>query len=418
MIEYDLTLTSVSDVSPAANRERGFVTPAYPYVPGGTLRGALAALWIARFGDPDNRMAEFTREIIDLRVGPAVVSGTALRPLSVFACKYPRHEACARVWDAAFEELPQRRLCPGCGGALAASKGQWEGPLRRTSRSRTALTEQGTPQAGSLFSRGALAADQRFLARAQGDLSWLDSQQTIRVGGQRSVAGKMTVSASPHTPAPADAVERLVVRLDSPAVFLAEDGRTRLSPQPGDLRRAGLPESLVLEASWTRPDTVGGWNAAGGLPKSSEVVAVAGSTYVLRGKVTDQQVGDLRERGLGARRVDGLGWIDLAAGAWSPPTTTEASRQRRPQDKEVGHVADTIEAIRDSGQFRRQVLGWLRQGYTDELHPPGYSYDGLTSHAKVAASRALSMRGLQRQALVVVLDARDSRLRGEGTPHE
>lgn len=423
---YELRMVSRSDVSPAANRERGFLTPVHPYLPGGAIRGALAALWKARHGTPD---ARFDRQVAALRIGPGVAAGARQRPLSVFSCKYPTTDGCSRVFDAAFEPLPDRRVCPGCGKGLAASKGQWEQAPRIRRVTRTALGEDQTVQEGSLFSRDALEAGQTFRATALGDLDWLGQDPVrVRIGGRRSTGGLVELTASPAADSaavPLPDPHRIVIRMLSPAVFVDQAGRTRLEPRPGDLGRAlGGQRSaggVVVEGAWSRPDSVGGWNAAAGLPKATEVAVTGGSTYVLHSDTpfTAADAVSLSRRGLGVRRGDGLGWLEVAAGPWRPDEGVGPRVGERPAaDPVVAAVADRIDRLSHRREVRSavrgQISGWLREGYTEQSLPPGAAYDGLVSGTQVVVQDALALAGVQRQALLIVLQARDWRDRSAG----
>lgn len=414
-MKYQLEITTTADVSPAANRERGFITPSLEYLPGGALRGSLAAHWIERFGPPGKKFEKFAADVAALRIGPGVAEGASARPLSVYACKYPTKSDCAEALDAAFGELPDPPYCPGCGRHLEPSKGGWEaGPASRM-RTRTALTDDGTAKEGALYSRQYLTRNQHFVAMAYGDLGWLGAQPVaLRVGGRRSVAGSVTLRAVEAPSAEPREGDRLVVRLCSPGVFLDAQARNQLVPQVGDFERAlrgtDMASAVVSVAhAWTRPTVIGGWNSAAGLPKSTEVAAAIASTYVLAcaGGFTAAGAGAISDRGLGVRRADGLGWVEVAPSAWRSAGGANKEATRTPPDSELVGIAGRAG---ESTALRRRIIGWLRDGYDKEHPPPGYAYDGLPNSAKNAADDALAVTGARRRALVIILTAQDHTL--------
>ena len=404
-------------MSPGARRERGFLTPSLPYLPGSAIRGALAAHWKSRFGDPDDA---FEHQVEALRVGPALPVDAEQMPLSVYRCKYPVDPGCARVYDDAFGELPKDRRCRSCGRPLEQSKGAWVGDTGLRTVTRTALTDEQTALSGSLFSRQAIRSQRSFTADVIGDLQWLGSDPvTLRIGGRRTIGGKVQVTVDPVS------VEsriggtdgQVVVRLLSPAVFVGADGRTHLEPRAADLQRAtaghGMDRDRLLTAkAWTRPGSVGGWNAAAGLPKATEVAAMGGSTFIIRGDEGDEELiaSALVERGLGLRRTDGLGWVRVDDQPWRPPETAEAgsSRQRGGADTDVAAIADQVDGLRNA-KVRRRISGWLRDGFTREAPPPGYAFDGLPATTKPVVLQALDTRDDRRLALLMTLQARDFR---------
>ena len=70
-----------------------------------------------------------------------------------------------------------------------------------------------------------------------------------------------------------------------------------------------------------RTEVVGGWHAASGLPKPADATLVAGSVFVLRpsGAVDAATLAGLVSNGLGLRRVEGFGVVDVNPAAWRFP---------------------------------------------------------------------------------------------------
>jgi hypothetical protein len=210
----------------------------------------------------------------------------------------------------------------------------------------------------------------------------------------------LTVEQSPPQPTPAPS-STVVVVLDSPAVFVDECGRTRLVPQRGDLERSlrgtdgeQLAAGMTVDSAWFRPDSAGGWNAAGGLPKATEAVTAAGSVFRLRfaEPLSSEAQAAIVDRGIGARRTDGLGWVEIVPEPWR-------------HDEPTGHrptaPRETTEGERVAGDLRRRHRGlvpkavaWSREGYRSD--PPGVAFSGLLDDAKTQVRRALALEGPER----------------------
>lgn len=311
--------------------EVSYFTGTHPFVPGSVLRGALAAAWIAdpAHGPPATRgssgKAGDFRALFDgdIRYGPLHVTGSDLVPVSAWLCKYPKHgKNCAvQAVDAVFET---ETSCPACGGPLEQGKGQVLLPpdvtLERIMRT-SIDPETATSADGELYAHAALPAGTTLTGFIHGRHSWLEQPMTLRLGGRRTVGGAADYSAVPVPPErPAQpwlSGGRLVIRLASPAIFTDAAGRPRLDPDPGlDLHGA------TTEQSWHRPATWQGWHAASRLPKPSELCAIAGSTYLIGGPADALPV--LAERllaeGIGLRRTEGFGQIQVVTSPWRPPS--------------------------------------------------------------------------------------------------
>ncbi|RAY16849.1 hypothetical protein DPM19_01395 [Actinomadura craniellae] len=175
--------------------EVGFDKRSLDHVPGSTLRGALASVWVRDHGPPtagNPRRDEFI-DIFErtVRFGPLFQDGTALVPLSAVFCKYPRTAGC-RSWsiDAAVD--PGAHLCPHCGQGVETGKGQLTGV--RTQRTlRAGLDERGVPKDGYLFARHELSRGTTYRGRLVGHHPWLAEERTIWLGGKTSTNGMATV---------------------------------------------------------------------------------------------------------------------------------------------------------------------------------------------------------------------------------
>jgi len=318
--------------------DAGWLTDTHRFVPGSVLRGALASVWLTRNRPPRPDVsadADFLRLFeSDVRFGPLYPGADALRPLSVFGCKYADEGDCrAFVHDAAFDG-PAEPRCPVCGSPVEASKGRVEN-VQVVDHTRVQLDAHGRAVGGLLYTRRALAAGSRLTGLISGDLDdglkWLtEPDLAIRLGGRRSTSGLATITVRAE-PAPSTFTSflpdqrRLVVRLISPGIFVDDHGRPTWLPDPAELT-AALGVDAVVDAAFARPTVVSGWHAASNLPKPRDFAVAAGSVYVLRfgaGLPDHDGLHRLWQAGLGLRRVEGNGWIDLQR--WQRPTRSAPS---------------------------------------------------------------------------------------------
>lgn len=328
--ELKVTVRAEQPLALGITAEVSFFTNSHPFVPGSVLRGALAAAWIAEYGPPTRARgvahAERFRELFDgrIRYGPLFPAGSQREPLSVRHCKYPKSDSLAACQAVAVDLAFERRdSCTGCGGELEPSKGELILPagLVLHRRVRTSIDPTTSlARDGHLYATAAIPVGTSLVGRVHGTHPWLVDPRVLRLGGRRSVGG---AAAYRVEPAPVASVslavgDPLVFRLVSPAILVDMAGRPRLDPDP-DL---DLGEGLALADSWSRPMPWDGWHAASGLPKPREICAAAGSTYRVTGNHDDLvRLGDrLLRRGLGLRRAEGFGAVEIAAGPWQRVT--------------------------------------------------------------------------------------------------
>ena len=351
--------------------EVSYFTGTHPFVPGSVLRGALAAAWIAGpgHGPPvtragNGRAGDF-RALFDgdIRYGPLHVTGSDVVPVSAWLCKYPKHDKnCAvQAVDAVFETGTS---CPSCGGPLEQGKGQVLLPpgvvlerIMRTSIDR----ETATSADGELYAHAALPAGTTLTGFIHGRHSWLEQPMKLRLGGRRTVGGAADYNAVPATPErPAQpwlSGGRLVIRLASPAIFTDAAGRPRLDPDPDlDLRGA------TTEQSWHRPATWQGWHAASRLPKPSELCAVAGSTYLIGGPadVLRALAERLLAEGIGLRRTEGFGQVQVVTSPWRPPSLQPPARLQDTADVRLLDWEHKIRGLSLDPARERWIVGALR----------------------------------------------------------
>jgi CRISPR-associated protein Csx10 len=328
---HDIVVTARQGLAIGGPAEVGYDKTTLPYVPGSALRGALATVWIRDHGPPtagNPHRAEFI-ELFErsIRYGPLLQEGTAVVPLSAVACKYPRTPECV-AWsiDAAIDA--DEHVCPHCGHGVETGKGQITG-LRTRRVLRTELDQTGRPLAEHLFARHELQRGLTYQGQLSDHHPWLATDRTVWLGGKTSTNGRATVRVAGTVTAPAVPASRradgaLVIRFTSPALIVDDAGRPTLDPVTEILRVLKLPPAAAGESrAWIRADLVSGWHAASGLPKPAEIAIAMGSVIVLW--LTEQPNQDALSRlvtdGIGLRRVEGFGMLELNPPPWrkQPP---------------------------------------------------------------------------------------------------
>jgi CRISPR-associated protein Csx10 len=324
--------------------EVGFDKTTLPYVPGSTLRGALASAWIAEHGIPaagsrhrDDFIRLFER---DVRYGPLFQDGTTVVPLSAAWCKYPSTPACAG-WSADAAVDGNAWTCPHCGHGTDTGKGEVAG-VRMRRILRTELDDDGRPIEGRLYARHELDSGATYRGHLTGTHPWLQQPREICLGGRTSTRGLAQVQLAPEPgepaarviPASAAADGALVVRLTSPAVIVDGAGRPAFDPVPAILQVLEMPASAVENRRcWVRPVRVGGWHAASGLPKPTELALEMGSVVSLRfrDQPSPESLRRLATEGIGLRRIEGFGSVQVNPPPWrlaEVPSTTLAPAQQ------------------------------------------------------------------------------------------
>ena len=97
---WRVTVTSEQAIVVGTGATRAFHTPSLGYIPGSTLRGALAAAWRIRYGDPDPAF----RKTFDhsVRFGPLLAVTGDVASQSVLRRKYTSGDD--EYVDCAFED--------------------------------------------------------------------------------------------------------------------------------------------------------------------------------------------------------------------------------------------------------------------------------------------------------------------------
>ena len=345
MTSLFFTLRAQQDLAVSWTSEIAFYQRSEEYITGTALRGALAAAWLADHG-PD------LRYFADIFEGPVFFEGAnpqgfKIVPLSVRRCKYKPLPACQQCYkdDAEPAKQGQKADTCACGGSMEYSKGEMAGPYSgsseelRDERVRTAIDPiTGSSKEQALFSQQALNSGLIFEGRITqldklGDearqtfITWLDNLRSIRLGRGKSVMGEafFTVSPSDENAKPVLQPGRHILRCRTPLILLDDMGRNTTQIDV-EFKRRGLHETEVVPGcEWVRPVTIGGWHTVSGLPKPSDHALVAGSTYVI--DVPADEVTQLQKvlvDGLGYRRREGFGAVDLDPAPWAPPPVQES----------------------------------------------------------------------------------------------
>jgi len=367
--------------------EVGFDKVTLPYVPGSTLRGALATVWISEHGIPDaanQRREEFVGLFErDIHYGPLFQDGTTVVPLSAAWCKYPATPGC-EGWSADAAVDGDVTTCPHCGNGTDTGKGEVTGVrVRRVLR--TKLDESGRPVDGYLYARHELESGLTYRGHLSGTHPWLQETREIWLGGRTSTRGLATIHVVPDADGPAApailpsarADGALIVRLTSPAIIVDDFGRPALGPVPEILRVLGLPRSSVESSRcWTRPVRVGGWHAASGLPKPVELAMELGSVVLLQFREPPGPDGlqRLAEDGIGLRRIEGFGSVQVNPRPWrrvQPPAAPAAAQE-----------PSVLDALSDHGLLRDEtVVRWLidrsRLVLVERERDPRFSFASL-----------------------------------------
>lgn len=329
---------------------------AVDHIPGAVVRGAFAAAWIRAYGVavPGSPHRDEFVELFEggVRFGPLYATGRPM-PLSVVQHKYPATEDC--LYDEVDRALVDLVVdssvgdtCSTCQSPLDPARG-----LRREDRPRMVdrvglrIHPSGVAAHGHLFTQEELVpAD--FTGEIIGDpalLARLDGLTTLRIGGNLSTHGSARALVREGDEGDVrDRVQLLdentaVLRLASPAVLVDDLGRPAPGSLAAELTRV-LGTRCTIENSWWRWDTVGGWHAASELPKPTDSVVVAGSTWLVRSDATPfdpQRVRHLGLRGVGVRRHEGFGHL-----MGPVPVRTE------PEAKATARAVDVLAGVNEA----------------------------------------------------------------------
>lgn len=404
MTWLQVSITATQRVSLGQGGERAFLTTSHPVVPGSVIRGALAAAWVNAGGTRD---AQFKALFEGARFSPAIPDGVTVVNQSLSVCKY--HVPGAVGHEAEHDEAFLGRLGPddhGCRGRAAANGG-YRGvefvtvtttalEPRKHVAARSQLFSRQAFEAGTVFTGFVVVPDGVSHAR-------LGKIRTVFLGGRSSVMGRCQLEAREVAPPalPADGQGNVVIRTVSPTILLDDAGAPT-----GDLAAVLTRGGLKVHSVWAgRRDAnvASGWHAASGLPKPAEI-AVAPGAMALLGPVDSQALLRLLEHGIGVRRNEGYGWVEIApepTAAAAPAATTQAPAHQAAES--ASRWLQTIRQLDLGVQERQWVADRLRH------HPPGV--DLSAQELKEPAIRRLSspqLEGIMQVVSGVPADQRSS----------
>lgn len=382
---FTVTITSQQRTSFGTGGERAYLTHTHPYLPGSVLRGALAAAWL-RNGKPTD---EGFRTIFERgRFSPALPGWAQVQNQSVSRCKY--HDEAAdgheEYIDHAFRtDSSATDAEPFCG----AGREHLKGDCTRAgiiSRVTTALAPRTNTAAESqLFAREMIEKGTVFTGHIVlpdgADPTRLEKINLAYFGGRGTVMGRCTVDIRPDPAGPpglpGDEQGRVVLRTISPTILVDDAGfpSTDLAGALEQVTGVG-PNERELWASRAESGLASGWHAASGLPKPAEIALVPGAVAVLNGVETGR-LRRLLDEGLGLRRNEGYGWVEVMTQPWSPlaETPREASppldTPRQTRDDGAKKWLDKIDALQLTAAQKKWFADQLRRfraGQDDAIH--------------------------------------------------
>lgn len=356
---WKITLISQQRVSFGTGNAKAFLTRSHPFVPGAVVRGALAAAWL-REGYPQD---ESFRQIFEAgRFSNALPEGVTIQPQSVARKKYGKNTA-EDDRDQAFDG--NQLLTEG----EELLKGDCDfSPLFGNEHQRVVTATALEPglyvaKESSLFSRQALEKGTVFtgtLVLPDGcGLGCLKKIQTVYVGGRSSVMGRTELWIDKEEWAPLPHGEELVIRTTSQSILVDEFGAPQ-SDFAAELEKYGI-ETIdgQIWAQRIASDVARGWHAASGLPKPMEMGFAAGATARIK-RPTDDSLMRLLRDGIGLRRSEGYGWVEIVEKAYERPTDPVIVEQPQPAKKHTEQTDNEKKAVRIMGaKFTNDQKQWL-----------------------------------------------------------
>lgn len=357
-----LAVESEQRVSLGQGGERAFLTSTHPVIPGSVMRGALAAAWVTQGG---SRNDEFKAVFEKARFSAVMPRGVQVIGQSVRACKY--HRSCAANHrefhdEALFGRLPMEFR--GCGGMPYSIGGYSQ--VAAVTLTTTALTPRKHVAAeGKLFSRQAIERGTRFdgwVVLPDGvPTDQLVGLGSVFVGGRSSVMGRCTIHFEDGSaPVLAAAGQPTVVLRTRSHSLLLDDAGAASGDLAGALRQMGVE---VIDTWARRMDSAaaGGWHLASGLPKPTEIGLAPGATALVKNPGATA-LSAVLAKGLGVRRTEGYGWLDVVGHDPEPADRGEPSHSEMgtPVEADSHSWLVTVNLLRLTAMQRQWLAGRLR----------------------------------------------------------
>jgi len=369
------------------------------YIPGGAMRGALAAAYLRDGGDDTQFTTLFLNGRVRFLNAYPDLDGRTLPPPRAWAMKkddertvYNRLVTTAR--EEVEKDLPQGFKTPFIRPLSATADGEvWSAKIEHeiavhTARNRPKGRAIEGDSDSALFRYRALARGQRFTGAVVLDEDLTDDEMgkvvkllkgaKLTLGGSHMAGYGLTQveDVTPHEqwregagPPPAVAAgESFIVYLTAPTILY--DPRTGqptgsiLPFLPGNA--ADCDKTYTIQDSYAGAGWVGGFNKHRGLPLSQQWAVQMGSTW----RVTTTRAisaGELRaleHSGIGVRREEGFGRV-LFGPQWPG---TLAKRENSSQSIQVNPPAEAKDATSPVGEaLLTQMNKRLAQGKLDRL---------------------------------------------------
>ncbi len=357
---WKITLNTKQRISLGTGSEKAFLTRSHPYVPGSVVRGALAAAWL-REGYPHS--TAFQQIFENGRFSDALPEGVAVQSQSVVRKKYGSHTV-DDDRDLAFDDTPKELSEEPLKGDYDFAS-NFSAQKQRTVTATALEPRRHVAKDGSLFSREALEKGTSFI----GTIVLPDSVSpklllkltTIFVGGRSSVMGRTEVRIEEEPPLKLPEDNTIIIRTLSQAIIVDDFG----VPVTNFKEALEILDIDVVKVWAPRVNSgiAGGWHAASGLPKPMEIGLAPGATAKIK-RPSNEMLERLLDEGIGLRRSEGYGWIEIVDKSYERPARLEESRhhdETEPVTSAVTSEAARILAVRLSNDQRQWLANMLRQ---------------------------------------------------------
>lgn len=357
---WKITLNTKQRISLGTGSEKAFLTRSHPYVPGSVVRGALAAAWL-REGYPHS--TAFQQIFENGRFSDALPEGVAVQSQSVVRKKYGSHTV-DDDRDLAFDDTPKELSEEPLKGDYDFAS-NFSAQKQRTVTATALEPRRHVAKDGSLFSREALEKGTSFI----GTIVLPDSVSpklllkltTIFVGGRSSVMGRTEVRIEEESPLKLPEDNTIIIRTLSQAIIVDDFG----VPVTNFKEALEILDIDVVKVWAPRVNSgiAGGWHAASGLPKPMEIGLAPGATAKIK-RPSNEMLEKLLDEGIGLRRSEGYGWVEIVDKSYERPARLEESRHHdepEPVTSAVTSEAARILAVRLSNDQRQWLANMLRQ---------------------------------------------------------